>query len=109
MRSLEDIRDNLDFVGCDNATALELCDEIEQLNRCLDSMRLVREGWRAEAKQLRVGIHRLALMLLDGCRIGSSDGWWCIYVDGVRNDDWLAGSLVELVENLGEPKAGGEA
>jgi hypothetical protein len=87
-RSLEDIRDNLDFVGCDNATAMGLCDEI---------------------KQLRVGIHRLALMLLDGCRIGSSDGWWCIYVDGVRNDDWLAGSLVELVENLGEPKAGGEA
>ncbi len=30
-RSLEDIRANLDFVGCDNETALELCAEIERL------------------------------------------------------------------------------
>src|SRR6202021_3804824 len=28
---LDDIRSNLDHVGCDNATALELCDEIDNL------------------------------------------------------------------------------
>src|ERR1700721_620910 len=30
-RTLDDIRSNLDHVGCDNATALELCDEIDNL------------------------------------------------------------------------------
>ena len=30
-RTIDDIRSNLDFVGCDNATALELCDEVERL------------------------------------------------------------------------------
>jgi hypothetical protein len=30
-RTLDDIRSNLDHVGCDNATALELCNEIDNL------------------------------------------------------------------------------
>ena len=32
-RSLTDIRENLDYVGCDNETARELCDEVERLSR----------------------------------------------------------------------------
>ena len=32
-RTIEDIRDNLDHVGCDNETALEMCDEIERLRK----------------------------------------------------------------------------
>ena len=32
-RTIEDIRENLDHVGCDNETALEMCDEIERLRR----------------------------------------------------------------------------
>jgi len=35
-RTIEDIRENLSFVGCDNETALELCDEIERLRDELD-------------------------------------------------------------------------
>lgn len=37
-RTLEDIRENMPFVGCDNATALEMCDEVERLRlfiRCI--------------------------------------------------------------------------
>lgn len=30
-RSVDDIRKNMDYVGCDNATALEMCDEIGRL------------------------------------------------------------------------------
>jgi len=30
-RTIEDIRENLAFVGCDNETALEMCEEIERL------------------------------------------------------------------------------
>jgi hypothetical protein len=30
-RTTADIRENLDHVGCDNETALELCDEIERM------------------------------------------------------------------------------
>lgn len=30
-RTLDDIRENMDWVGCDNATALEMCDRISQL------------------------------------------------------------------------------
>jgi hypothetical protein len=42
-RTLEDIRENLSFVGCDNETALEMCAEIERL-------RAERDEWRAKAK-----------------------------------------------------------
>ena len=31
MRTIEDIRSNLDYVGCDNETVLALCDEVERL------------------------------------------------------------------------------
>lgn len=34
-RTLHDIRENLDYVGCDNETALELCAEIEWLRKSL--------------------------------------------------------------------------
>lgn len=34
-RTIEDIRSNLDHVGCDNETALEMCDEIERLRDAL--------------------------------------------------------------------------
>lgn len=34
-RTLDDIRANLDHVGCDNATALEMCSEIERLRALL--------------------------------------------------------------------------
>jgi len=34
-RTLHDIRENLDYVGCDNETALELCAEIERLRGLL--------------------------------------------------------------------------
>lgn len=35
MRTLDDIRSNLDYVGCDNRTVLELCDEVERLREKL--------------------------------------------------------------------------
>jgi len=34
-RTTEDIRENLSFVGCDNETALEMCEEIERLQAAL--------------------------------------------------------------------------
>lgn len=34
-RTTEDIRDNMDYVGCDNQTALEMCDEIDRLTSIL--------------------------------------------------------------------------
>lgn len=39
MRTLEDIRSNLDFVGCDNQTALDLCDEVERLRSRVEKLR----------------------------------------------------------------------
>ena len=81
-RSIHDIRDNLDYVGCDDDTARELCDEVQRL---------------------RIGIGRLAMFLLDGCRIARQSGEWCVFdADGECNDNWFAGSLIELVEKLGE-------
>ena len=41
-RTIEDIRENMPHVGCDNETALEMCDEIERL----------REELRASARML---------------------------------------------------------
>jgi outer membrane murein-binding lipoprotein Lpp len=35
-RTLEDIRDNLEWVGCDNETVLELCAEVERLREYRD-------------------------------------------------------------------------
>lgn len=48
-RTIEDIRSNLDFVGCDNETAADLCAEIERL-------RGVAVEWeiRAEVRQQRI-------------------------------------------------------
>lgn len=45
-RTLTDIRENIDYVGCDNATALDLCAQIDRLTRDLDLA-------RAEADRLR--------------------------------------------------------
>lgn len=35
-RTTQDIRENLDFVGCDNETARELCDEVDRLTAILE-------------------------------------------------------------------------
>lgn len=35
-RTLEDILDNLEWVGCDNETVLELCAEVERLQATID-------------------------------------------------------------------------
>ena len=40
-RTTEDIRENLSFVGCDNETALEMCEEIERLLTERDEARVV--------------------------------------------------------------------
>lgn len=40
-RTITDIRENMPHVGCDNATALEMCDEIERLRRDLDLYKAV--------------------------------------------------------------------
>lgn len=34
-RTIGDIRANMDFVGCDNATAIDLCDRVEALEAAL--------------------------------------------------------------------------
>lgn len=65
-RSLEDILANLDHVGCDNQTAIELCDEIEQLRVALsDSLRMleaVRYTTGLGKKQMeRIAKHRALL------------------------------------------------
>jgi len=63
-RSVEEIRENMDYVGCDNATALEMCDEIERLQGLLMSRGLCQaclghpmvlkcEPWCKEAQSLR--------------------------------------------------------
>ena len=45
MRSLADIRENLEHVGCDNDTAREMCDEIERLRELLEeSLRIIPDG-----------------------------------------------------------------
>lgn len=46
MRTLEDIRSNLDFVGCDNQTALDLCDEVERLRSRVEKLREAAERFR---------------------------------------------------------------
>ena len=38
-RGLDDIRGNMPHVGCDNDTALEMCDEIERLHRRVEHLR----------------------------------------------------------------------
>lgn len=48
-RTLDDIRENLDHVGCDNATALELCAEVESLRAQLAAM--TERAEKAEAQQ----------------------------------------------------------
>ena len=35
-RTTQDIRENLDFVGCDSETARELCDEVDRLTAILE-------------------------------------------------------------------------
>ena len=42
-RTTEDIRSNLDYVGCDNDTALEMCAEIERLRVSLSLAGLDKE------------------------------------------------------------------
>lgn len=37
-RTLADIRENMDYVGCDNSTASDLCDEVERLRAALRSI-----------------------------------------------------------------------
>ena len=44
MRTTADIRDNLDFVGCDNATAMELCDEVDRLQAIVDRLPKTADG-----------------------------------------------------------------
>ena len=43
-RSLTDIRENLDYVGCDNETARELCDEVERLRDIVDRLPTTADG-----------------------------------------------------------------
>lgn len=53
-RSIKDIRENIDHVGCDNDTAVEMCDEIEGLREALRAATLSapspcageKEGWQ---------------------------------------------------------------
>jgi hypothetical protein len=47
-RTIADILDNLDHVGCDNETARELCEQVQRLQDDLDGDRL----WIKEAKKL---------------------------------------------------------
>jgi len=67
-RTTEDIRDNLSFVGCDNETALEMCEEIERLRAIMDRLPKTADGvpivagmelWRVRAD---VVIHRFAMI-----------------------------------------------
>ena len=37
-RTIDDIRDNLSWVGCDNETALEMCEEIERLTNRISEL-----------------------------------------------------------------------
>lgn len=37
-RTLDDIRMNIDHVGCDNDIAIEMCDEIERLRSTIDRL-----------------------------------------------------------------------
>lgn len=58
-RSTDDIRQNVEHVGCDNDTALELCSEVERLHArvghlremCLGAIRVLRYRG-AEAKEI---------------------------------------------------------
>ena len=43
-RSLTDIRENLDYVSCDNETARELCDEVERLRAIVDRLPTTADG-----------------------------------------------------------------
>jgi len=43
-RSVEEIRENMDYVGCDNATALEMCDEIDRLQAIVDRLPKTADG-----------------------------------------------------------------
>jgi hypothetical protein len=65
-RTLEDIRANLDHVGCDNATAAEMCAEIERLIAALVQVRgfahvMDESNWR----DLRLHIERQCDVLDD--------------------------------------------
>jgi len=48
-RAVEEIRDNMDYVGCDNATALEMCDEIERLTADLKLANAKAAYWEHDA------------------------------------------------------------
>lgn len=52
-RTLEDIRANLDFVGCDNETAREMCDEITRLRAELEIAQATEKGRRTDCDVLR--------------------------------------------------------
>lgn len=43
-RSVDEIRENMDYVGCDNATALEMCDEIDRLQAIVDTLKTTADG-----------------------------------------------------------------
>jgi hypothetical protein len=62
-RTLEDIRENLDHVGCDNETAREMCDEIERLHARADATALAfsrcDDANEHEVAQLKAEVTRL--------------------------------------------------
>ena len=43
-RTIDDIRGNLSFVGCDNETALEMCEEIERLTAIVERLPRTADG-----------------------------------------------------------------
>lgn len=69
-RAVDEIRENMDYVGCDNATALEMCDEIERLQKIESTLPKDGKGktitpgtvlWIAAAD----GIHKVRASFLD--------------------------------------------
>ena len=62
-RTLADIRENLDHVGCDNETALEMVAEIERLNKRANEVALawskIDDAHNAEVAQLTAELTHL--------------------------------------------------